>query len=214
MITSTDDSDRSLLEAWAAGDRRAAQTLMARYEPRVRRFFASKTVDCVDDLTQATLLGCLEARKRFRGMSQFSTFLFAVARNKLFEHYRRKRKLSARTNVGASSVIDLGPSPSSILTRNAWEQRLVLALNELSLDAQITLELYYWEKMTAPEMASVLGIKEPGVRSRLRRAKEQLRTRFELGVEPGPEPPESLDDWAESVRGLFDQIAASSGASA
>lgn len=206
-MSETRDSDQVLLEAWAEGDRDAAQKLMRRYEPRVRRFFASKTVDCVDDLTQATLLGCIEARERFRGMAQFSTFLFAVARNKLFEHYRRKRKLSRRADVGTSSVIDLGPSPSSLLARNAKEQRLLLALNELPLDAQIALELYYWERMSGPQMAAVLGIKEPGVRSRLRRAKEQLRKRFELGVEPSGNAPQSLEAWAESVRGLFEQIA-------
>ena len=60
----------------------------------------------------------------------------------------------------------------------------------------------------APEMAMVLGIKEPGVRSRLRRAKEQLRQRMELSRprRDDAQTPASLDEWARSIKNAFAEL--------
>ena len=65
-------------------------------------------------------------------------------------------------------------------------QRLVLeALRGLPLDHQIALELFYWEGMSVGELATVLGVPPGTVKSRLSRARENLRE--EIRALPMPE---------------------------
>jgi RNA polymerase sigma-70 factor (ECF subfamily) len=56
---------------------------------------------------------------------------------------------------------------------------LELALQHIPVDQQIALELSYWEELSAPEMARVLGVPENTVYSRIRRAKSHLKEALE-----------------------------------
>lgn len=206
-------TDSELYAAWAAGDNHAGDELVQRYYGRVHRLIASKVVDGVEDLVQAIFLATLESQSRFREDSSFSTFLYSVARHKLFHHYRARNKDGRNTPLGEYSAIDLGPSPSSMVSRKDKQGRLLLALNELPVDSQMALELYYWEGMSASEIGGVLGLKEGGVRSRLRRAKENLRELMEPPAGSGnrvseetAEPTEETERWAESMRGTFESL--------
>ena len=77
------------------------------------------------------------------------------------------------------------------------------ALRAIPIDLQIALELFYWEKLSAPELAEVLEIPEGTVRSRLRRAREALEQRLRA-LESSPERLAStlsnLEGWALSLR--------------
>ena len=90
-LTSSPD-DFSLLDAWQQGDGRAGNRLFERHFDAIYRFFANKTGNDGADLVQRTFLGCIEARDRFRRTSSFRTFLFAIARNELRNHWRQRRK--------------------------------------------------------------------------------------------------------------------------
>ncbi len=60
------------------------------------------------------------------------------------------------------------------------ERRLLArALRGLPIDYQIALELFYWERLTGPELADALDLTERAVRSRLHRARQALRTQIE-----------------------------------
>jgi RNA polymerase sigma factor (sigma-70 family) len=196
-------SDFELLDAWAAGDRAAGGELFRRHFGAVYRFFQNKIAGGTEDLVQQTFLGCVESRDRFRRESGFLTWLLATARNVLLLEYRRRRRKDDRVDFGTMSVMDLGPSPASMVADKVQHRVLLDALRTIPLDYQIALELYLWEGLTGPQLAEVLGISEPGVRSRIARAKDALRKRFgELEATPG-ELTSSVDDlesWAASLR--------------
>lgn len=195
--------DFVLLDRWAAGDDAAARTLVERHTAALYRFFRNKAGDAVDDLLQETLLACTAGRDRFRRDATFRTFLFATARNVLFAHYRKRKKLSAETAIGDSSLCDLGESPSAILARNAEQRLLLEGLRRLSFDHQIVLELVQWEQLTGPEVARVLGISEAAMRSRLHRARTELRVTLEAISDDREVLTSTLDDldgWAHAVR--------------
>ena len=84
------------------------------------------------------------------------------------------------------------------------EERLLLeALRSIPLDHQIALELYYWQEMTAAELAAVLDIPEGTIRSRLRRAKHLLEEQLaELAQSPDllETTMANLDEWARNLR--------------
>ncbi len=196
-------SDAELLEAWALGDRQAGETLFDRHFEAVARFFRNKADGVQDDLVQQTFLGCIEARTRFRGDASFRSFLFAIARNVLFKHYRGQRRERARMDFGLVSVHDLCDSPSMVMARNE-DQRLVLeALRRIPIDAQVALELHYWEELTGAEIAEVLDLPLGTAKTRLRRAKQLFELELEQlrGASSLPEPTQSdLEDWARGLR--------------
>jgi RNA polymerase sigma-70 factor (ECF subfamily) len=197
----TDASDTQLLELWAAGDAQAGQQLFQRHFPTVRRFFRNKVGSEIEDLVQQTFLACVAAQAAYRRDSSFKTFLLAIARNQLFKHYRN---MSRRPDLdfGASSVRDLGTSPTGEIARRQDERALALALQSVPLDMQIAVELAYWEELDPGEIAAVLEIPVNTVYSRLRRARLLLREILAIAPEaPGPVALlDDLDAWSQRMR--------------
>ena len=194
-------TDRELLVAWRGGDRDAGSELFERRFAELYRFFRNKADDGVDDLIQQTLLACLGGLDRFREDASFRTWLFAIARNELYDHWRARRRRDDVVDIGEVSVADLGTTPSQAVVRRREHQLLLAALRSIPLDLQVALELYYWEGLDGPELATALDVPEGTARSRLRRGKEALTLRFaELRGSGGTVSVAELDAWAAEVR--------------
>jgi RNA polymerase sigma-70 factor (ECF subfamily) len=138
----------------------------------VHRFFRTKASVEIDDMVQQTFLGCLETRSRCRAESSFKTFLFAIARNQLFKHYRRMRD---RADFSPSPRRDLATSPSGRAARRQDELLLAEALDRLPRGTRLILELAYWEELDGAAIAPVLEVPLNTAYSLLRRAKLSLR---------------------------------------
>ena len=196
-------SDRELLDAWAGGENDAGAALFDRHFGALSRFFRNKAGDVADDLIQHSLLACLEARDRFEGKSSFRTFLFAIARNVLYDHYRARHRTPQSPDFSVSSLAELAPSASSIIAAAGRQRSLLEALRSIPLQFQVVLELSFWERMTAAEIGEIVGAPEGTVRTRLRRAKElvakELKRIENLGL-PLETTIHQLDDWAAAVR--------------
>jgi RNA polymerase sigma-70 factor (ECF subfamily) len=196
-------SDFDLLESWRAGDTTAGNDLFQRHFDSVCRFFANKLGEDVDDLIQKTFLACVEGKERFRGDASFRGYLFGVARNVLRRHFREKRYHGERFDPLVTSVHDAAPGPSLMLAEKKEQQLLLQALRQIPLDFQITLELYYWEQMSASELGEVLGLPEGTVRGRIRRAKQLLEERLAALAESPSQLHSTmadLDGWARSLK--------------
>jgi RNA polymerase sigma factor (sigma-70 family) len=196
-------TDLELLEAWRSGDRSAGSQLFERHFDSICRFFANKIQSDVDDLVQRTFQACVEGKERFRGQSSFRTYLFGVAHNVLRSHLRKRRREGERFDFGLTSVFDLGLSPTTLIAQAKEQQLTLQALRRIPLDHQIVLELYYWEDMTAAELAEVLEIPEGTVRGRIRRAKQLLEEQLSLLAENDVDlesTMSNLDSWAKSLR--------------
>ena len=178
MADPTTPTDGALLRAWADGDTRAGNALVARHFDAVYGFFRVKLPGELDDLVQQTFLACLDRRDQLRDEAAFRGYLFAIARNLLFAELRRRLARPA-VDVGASSLDALaseGATPSAISQIAAAAEQILLlrALRRLPLDDQIALELFYWKGLRAVEIGDVLGQSASGVRTRLQRARARL----------------------------------------
>lgn len=196
-------TDADMLDAWRNGDRSAGEALFERHFDAVARFFRNKVDHGIDDLIQRTFLACVETKDRFRGDSSFRTYVFAVAHNVLGKHYRSEKRHGGKIDFGVTSVFDLSPSPSVIVAKHREQQVLLQALRKIPLENQVVLELYYWEKLSAREVATVVGVPEGTARTRIRRAKQLLE--IEMGKLMGNKEllettMANLDGWAESLR--------------
>jgi RNA polymerase sigma factor (sigma-70 family) len=195
-------NDFELLDAWRSGDRMAGNALFDRYFDALFRFFRNKVTDGADDLVQQTFLACVESRDRFRGDSSFRTYLFTVARSKLYDHLGRQQREGA-IDYGVTSCADLGVTPSGIMAEGEQQRLLLIALRSLPIELQVALELFYFEKIRGPELAEVLDVPEGTVRSRLRRGRELLRVQLEKLLQTPVAVEQTMTDlesWAASLR--------------
>lgn len=198
-------TDLELLAAWRAGDQSLGNDLFQRHFSAVHRYFANKVGSerDVEDLIQRTFLAVLEARERFAGNSSFKTWVLGIAHNLLCEHYRGQRRGGGPAiDLSEISVRDLCAGPSTLLGQRRDEHALLEALRSLPFDAQVILELYYWERMTGPEVGELFGIPENTARSRLRKAKERLLDALRNGglSERKAADEDDLERWAAEVR--------------
>ncbi|MBX7078274.1 MAG: RNA polymerase sigma factor [Nannocystaceae bacterium] len=197
-------SDFELLDAWALGDKRAAKELIDRHFDAVYRFLANKLRGGgVEDVVQDTFLACVQGRDKFRREASFRTFVFATARNVLLYHFRKQRRAGEPFDPEQLSAVDLAPGPSSVVVHKDEQRLLLEALRALPLEYQIALELYHWEGLSGPELATVLEITEAALRSRLHRAKVALRKQLEIIASSGvvlESTLADLDQWAASLR--------------
>jgi RNA polymerase sigma-70 factor (ECF subfamily) len=172
------EDDRALLERWKAGDRSAGDVLFERHFDAIYSFFARKVSGDVSDLVQRTFVGLTEGRERYAGEVSPRAYLYGIARNVLYAHYRAaQRHLQLEFDV--SSLHDLEPTPSGRLAGRRESRLLLEALRHIPLDLQLIVELHYWEGLSGPEIAAILALPEGTVRSRIRRALEKLRAEVE-----------------------------------
>jgi RNA polymerase sigma factor (sigma-70 family) len=191
-----DEPDLALLGRWQAGDRVAGTQLFRRYFPTMRRFFRNKVGPSeVEDLVQRTFAGLVDAVGQFRGDASFRVFLFAVARHQLYKFLRDNGRREARhdADFGVSSIHALGQSPSSILAADEIQGLVQQALQRISVEHQVVIELFYWEEITGPEIAEILGIAAATVRTRLHRARHDLQEQLTQLVAGRPAGAAAID---------------------
>lgn len=199
--------ERDLLLAWRDGDRAAGSALIRGHAGLMHRFFANKVAraETVEELAQRTFVACVQGVERFRGDSNFRTWLFAVANNVLREYYRESRR-AENLDFGTVTVADGAEGLSSVLASSEQQRRLLAALRRIAIDSQVLLELYYWEDLSAPELAEVFEVPVGTIRGRISKAKQALRAELDAMERTHEHPPTTeaqLEDWARQVRGLL-----------
>ena len=176
VLSGRDDAE--LLGAWCEGDEEAAAVLIRRHSRDLFRFFSGKAGEEIDDLMQQTVLECVEHRRQGRPIENFRALLFTIARRRLVDHVR-KRRLRRPVDLDTEPLPDARTTPSQRVARDRDERVLLESLRSLPLDTQILLELFYWQGLSGPELATVMGIPEGTVRSRIRAARTQLSRQAE-----------------------------------
>jgi RNA polymerase sigma-70 factor (ECF subfamily) len=131
--------------------------------------------DTAEDLTQATFERALRAWSRFdpRRASE-STWLLAIARNLLIDHYRRDR--SNITEPIQEHLAPAVPGPEEHLTASA---EIVSALGRLSERDREIVALRFGGDMTGPEIAQLLNLTLANVQQILSRSLRKLRRLLE-----------------------------------
>lgn len=156
--------------------------LFHRHFTSIQRFFRNKvTADDIEDLVQQTFLGCLESIASFRGDASFRTYLFAIARKRLYSYLRSRSRAQQRLDpdLSLTSVHDLGMTPSSVVAAAQEHIAVLESLQQLSVERQTLLELFYWEGLRGPQIAEILDLPPATVRTRLFRARNELKEVFE-----------------------------------
>lgn len=199
-----DVSDAELLQAWRDGDEKAGRLLFERHFTSVFRFFRSKIEEAAEDLTQQTFMGCLKGKDRFRGDSSFRTYLFTIARNRLYTYLRDRQRRDKVIEFGTMSVADLGAaSPTRVVAAKAEQRVLLKALRRLPVEMQVAMELHYWEDMSVREIAVITDTPEGTIKRRLQRGRTRLNELIEELSDDEAIARSTVDnfaDWAQALR--------------
>jgi RNA polymerase sigma-70 factor (ECF subfamily) len=188
-----DDTDHRLLDRARSGDRQALEQLLERHESQVYRFGMKMCRDPEDarDVLQDTLLAMARSVRDFRGASSISTWLYTIARGACIKKRRRSKfapkhesSLDA-ADVQAQELSDGRARPDDILASKEVERALGAAIDALEPMYREVLVLRDAEGLTAKEVSEVLGVSVEAVKSRLHRARLEIRQRVLpfLGIE-------------------------------
>lgn len=194
--------DDTLLAAARAGDTRALDTLIGRWQGQVYRFGLRMCGDHEDarDVLQDTLLAAARSLRDFRGESAVSTWLFRIARSFCTKHRRRsvfapKEELSldelrGDEDEGHGLPAATGQDPEEATAAAEVRRALDRAIRSLDPKYREVLLLRDVEGLTAPEVAKVLELRVETVKTRLHRARLALRRDIgPLLTLPGALPP-------------------------
>lgn len=201
-------TDSELLAAWRGGDGGAGNRLVKRHFAAVYRFFRNKVDGDLDELVQTTFARLTTGIDRV-DVGAFRGFLFGIARNVLKEHYRARAKHRGAVDFGVQSAVDLGTSPTGVLSRKEDHRLLLAALRTIPLHDQIALELVYWEGMTGREIAQVMEVPEGTARTRLRSARLSLEAMLaKLARSPAvlASTRDNLSRWTAEIREVIGQV--------
>ena len=143
--------------------------------PRVYRYLLARAGEAwlAEELTQQTFVDALHNRRRFDGRSDVVTWLCAIGRNKLVDHYRRAGREADRHHRLVAVHQD-SAGPSTFEERDAIHS----ALAQLPHDQRLALIFRYLDQMTVREVASQLHRSEKATESLLSRGRESFRQAY------------------------------------
>jgi len=193
------DNDAILVERAVAGDVRAFEMLVVKYQRRVERLIGRmvRDVDIVPDIAQETFIRAYRALVQFRGDAQFYTWLYRIAVNTA-----KKQLLSMKNDpvvLYSTMVADddetsagqrahsFGSSDSETPEAVLASKEIVLAVNEameaLPEELRLAITLREIEGMSYEAIAQALECPIGTVRSRIFRAREAISARIKPMLE-------------------------------
>jgi len=183
------DTDLMLVERTVAGDQKAFELLVIKYQRRIQRLIGRmvRDTDLVEDIAQETFIRAYRALAQFRGDAQFYTWLYRIAVNtakKALVDLKRDPVVSESALRGGSDDEDETSGVENELT-TAETPETVLAAKEIAATVNSAMEalpdelrqavtLREIEGLSYEEIAEVMNCPIGTVRSRIFRAREAI----------------------------------------
>ncbi len=174
------DLDVALVRRVAAGDREAHRMLFERFGREILAYLVGRLGDrgAAEDLVQEIMLDLWRhSAARFRGESRVRTWLLAIAHHRACNELRRRSRLAVAEDpvaLAMTSGTSRGGQPGG-----PWRSEELIDLDQAILglpDAQrAALELVFYHGLSIDETAAVLDCAPGTIKSRLSRAKAELR---------------------------------------
>lgn len=156
----------------------------APYAPMVYRhcLHMLKNPADAEDAAQESMLRAFRAYDSFHGKG-VAAWLFRIAHNTCLDvlksaRYRRESATLDEWRETHGDPADSAATPEEAYLRSEEDERLHRAVLELSPEQQLLLQLFYGENLSYEAIAEAAGLRVGTVKSRLNRAKENLRKKL------------------------------------
>ena len=185
------DTDFQLVERTVAGDQRAYELLVIKYQRRIERLIGRmvRDTDLVQDIAQETFIRAYRALHQFRGEAQFYTWLYRIAVNTakkalldmkrnpvMYEGAMRGNDDSDETSRFERELIS-DETPETVLAAQEIAQAVNAAMAALPEDLRQAVTLREIEGLSYEEIATAMECPIGTVRSRIFRAREAISAR-------------------------------------
>lgn len=186
--------DQELVERAQAGDRRAFDLLVLKYQQKVASLIGRYLRDPSEvlDVTQEAFIKAYRALPGFRGDSAFYTWLYRIAVNTVKNHLVSQGRRPPGDDVEAelAEQMDLGArmrdqtTPERELLTEEIARTVQGALDDLPEELRTAIVLREFEGMSYEEIANAMSCPIGTVRSRIFRAREAIDKRLRPLLEP------------------------------
>jgi RNA polymerase sigma-70 factor (ECF subfamily) len=183
----SEPTDQQLVLRVQKGDKRAFDLLVLKYQYKLQAIVGRfiRDTDEVADVTQEAFIKAYKALPRFRGDSQFYTWLYRIAINTAKNYLVSKSRRPANTDIDVEDAEQFSnndkliddASPESSMMTDELAAIIKSALSSLPEDLRTALTLREFEGMSYEDIAAVMNCPVGTVRSRIFRAREFLDER-------------------------------------
>ena len=178
-----DALDVSLMEKVARGDHQAFEELVTRHKYAVVGTVAKMLGNPseAEDVAQQVFLRLWKSAARYRATAKFTTYLFTITRNLVFNETRRKfrrseQSLEEQENDWHQQFPEEGHGrPDQQLLQSELQQAVDRAIAALPKKQRMAVVLRRYEHMPYDEIGEVLGLSVSAIKSQLFRARSSLR---------------------------------------
>ena len=171
--------------AWMArireGDMEAFRLLVEMHQARVigtiGKMLGSDAES--EDLAQQVFIRIWKSAPRYRPTAKFTTWLFRITRNLVFNEIRRKRHFADQSEEIPEAAERAEREPDRVLLQGELQHAIQEAINQLPESQRMAIILRRYEEMSYEDIAKVMGTSVPAVKSILFRARAELRERLQ-----------------------------------
>ncbi len=181
--------DWALIQRTLAGEQKAYELLVVKYQKRIERLVARmvRDADLVPDVVQETFINAYRALHQFRGDARFYTWLHRIAVNTTYKALQEKKRnplvsftdLSPEDEDQHETFADRQEpisedTPEAVVAARQVAQAVNDAMQALPPDSRHALELREMEGLSYEEIAQLTGVPIGTVRSRIFRARDAI----------------------------------------
>jgi RNA polymerase sigma-70 factor (ECF subfamily) len=181
-----DREDVRLMRLVGRGDTSAFEELIERHQAlvagTVARMLGSNSD--VEDIAQQVFIRVWKSARRYVPRAKFTTWLLKITRNLVFNEMRRARRhahVPLQSEPGAEEISlkdQANPAPDASLLEDELRRAIEEAIMQLPESQRMALVLRRYEQLSYEQIAEVLDLSVPAVKSVLFRARTELRSRL------------------------------------
>jgi RNA polymerase sigma-70 factor (ECF subfamily) len=181
-----DAEDVRLMHLVGGGDTASFERLIERHQSlvvgTVGRMLGSNSD--VEDIAQQVFIRVWKSANRYVPRAKFTTWLLKITRNLVFNELRRSKRhvhtpIQSEANAEEIPLKDEGgQAPDAALLETELQETIEKAIGELPETQRMAVVLRRYEELSYEEIADVLDLSVPAVKSVLFRARTELRARL------------------------------------
>ena len=181
-----DAEDVRLMRLVARGDTSAFEQVIERHQALVAgtaaRMLGSNSD--VEDIAQQVFIRVWKSARRYVPRAKFTTWLLKITRNLVFNELRRAKRraqVPLQPDPGAEEIPlkdETNPAPDASLLEDELQRAIEEAIMQLPESQRMALALRRYEQLSYEQIAEVLDLSVPAVKSVLFRARTELRSRL------------------------------------
>ncbi len=187
-------SDKEIVERFNSGDNSVFSVLADRYLNKAYQiaYGILGNKQDAEEVSQDVFVRIYKALTKFRGDAEFSTWMYRIAVNLAKNKYRWNKSRGSKKNISIQAslgndedsfsledrISDESPLPDEKVELSEFEQNIMDEIEELPELYREALILRNVEEMSYEDIAKVLGCKLGTIKSRIARAREELKSRL------------------------------------